>query len=98
MPDLTRWGNVNGFMPVNSSYPTKRTAKTVIEKGQLDGLDLAIDARLTEAAMDMVVDLDIHRQQVATNNETNQLCFQLEAGFAVRAGKKLNNRNSPFGF
>lgn len=89
---------VNYQAPKRQTYVTKRTARGIVEKVQLDKLDMDGDAALTVNAMDLVVNLDAHRVNSARTNEVNAFMYQLEAGFVARTAKKLNDRNSPFGF
>lgn len=79
------------------SRPSKRTAKSVVEKVQLDALEMAGDERLTELAIDGVARLDALRLIKARTAEANALMFELESGFAQRSARKIANRNTPLG-
>lgn len=77
--------------------PMNRSTKSVMKKAASDALDLRADAAMTAMAIDMLADLDELRLNRARSAEVNQLMFQLEAGFAAHATKRISNRNSPFG-
>ncbi|MEO5499457.1 MAG: hypothetical protein ABIR46_03085 [Candidatus Saccharimonadales bacterium] len=75
--------------------PATRTAKGIVQKAQFDSMELAVDERLTEQAIEAVAHLDNIRLLKARSHEANTLMFELESAFASRSARKIANRNSP---
>ena len=100
MNQINQWQAPSPWPTVSNSVlprSVKRTTKSVIEKVQLDALEMAGDERLTELAIDGVARLDALRLIKARTAEANALMFELESGFAQRSARKIANRNSALG-
>lgn len=100
MNQMNQWQPPTPWPAVSNSVlprSVKRTTKSVIEKVQLDALEMAGDERLTELAIDGVARLDALRLIKARTAEANALMFELESGFAQRSARKIANRNSALG-
>lgn len=98
MNELTQWGGGGGLEPRRPSRGIKREGRDIVERTRKTALEVDALTALYGRAMERTVDLDHHRQALASNNpELNAVLIRLELGFVANVESKLREHNSKFG-